>query len=604
VVGPDSDGVEVQKRQRPHLPRLVEPIAVGDTRVLVSGVTPGALVSVWAGAALLGERQAAESLVRVGVSPVPDRDVHAVARLCDLQRVGDAVTPITAPGAVGPEDGVGERDVDYGSIAVPPHSVPGGPDDGGFDAPVRGRLYFPADVNGKLPSSVRNRPLVVVAHGYWNSDLEDQSHLGYAWLAQHLARWGMFVLSIDLAEVNFATGTPPSGASQQWSRGEVMLAAASAAISDPELEGRISSDRIGLVGHSMSGEGVLAGSVLSTSHSPALRVRGVVSLAPTNWRPDLHLTECHYLQLHGSLDYLLSGPVEHFNGFRLFDRAWRHRTHAWVDGARHQGWNPNWWNSPWGGGEGSWPPVPGSLGPDEQAVIGRAYINAFFQDVLRARPAYRGYLQGLVQPRGLAAFTIAVQHHPVTAEVLDDMGDAEPALGLPQEAPLDKTVNRRQGAVQTSGTGIDAWDDVEQGTLPDSAHSTRATDLAWHERDLAYRSNTAPLAATPTDHLALRVAVRNDPAESWNLAGLDLDLLVEVQTATGTATVRAGAAQTVPYPYPGTSVLSVPVTVRLPLDAFTPLAAGFDPATVTAVTVRPAGGTKGRILIEDMEVAP
>ena len=101
----------------------------------------------------------------------------------------------------------------------------------------------------------------------------------------------MFVVSIDLSEINFATTAPRSGAAQQWSRGEMMLAAASAMIGDSDLKDRIDPQRIGLVGHSMSGEGVLAGSVLSTSHSPALRVRGVVSLAPTNWRPDLGLAD-------------------------------------------------------------------------------------------------------------------------------------------------------------------------------------------------------------------------------------------------------------------------------------------------------------------------
>ena len=110
------------------------------------------------------------------------------------------------------------------------------------------------------------------------------------------------------------------------------------------------------------------------------------------------------------------------------------------------------------------------------------------------------------------------------------------------------------------------------------------------------------MSAAPTDELALRVAVHHDAAQTWNLAGVDLDLLVELETATGSATVRTGSCCPIPYPFPGVSVLSVPTTIRLPMDAFAAIALSFTSTALSAVTIRTAGGLTGRILIDDMEV--
>jgi hypothetical protein len=604
VAGPESAAVEVLNVDQLHEPRIIEPVAIGDTEVVVSGVTPGSLVSIRTGSTLLGERYASESLVRVGVTPVPAAILPS-ARLCAETITGGRVSTITSPTAQGPEEGVGELEVDYGTVAIPQVSSPDGSVDGGFDSPLRGRLYYPADSTGKITSSARNRPLVLIAHGYWMSDDLDQSYLGYAWLARHLARWGMFVLSLDLAAVNLMTSAADDGGLQQWSRGVLILDAAERILADEELGGRIDRSRIGLVGHSMSGEGVVAAQVLTQGFQPRVTIRGVVSLAPTNYRPDLVLKNCSYLQLHGSLDYLLRGET-YLLGHRLYDRAWRHRTHAWIEGARHHGWNPNWWNSIDGERHAV---LPGSLDPDDQGIIGRALINAFFQDTLFSRPAYRGYLQGLVRAHALMPYTVHIQHQSTEATIADDMGDADEALGLPAEAPIDKTQNRQGGPVAATGSAVDVWDDVDQSVIDHTSQGTRASDIAWHDRDLTYSSSLPSLFAAPFHELALRIAVRFDeaaaeaPDETWNLVGLDLDLFVELDSPTGSATLRLGASSPIPYPLPGVAVLSVPRTVRLPIDAFTAMDSSFDPSSITAITIRPAGGATGRIFIDEIEVA-
>ena len=230
-------------------------------------------------------------------------------RLCEVATTGQRVATIVEPGALGPEEGSGEQAVDFGTLSIPVHTSPTRGDDGGFDSPVRGQLYFPADSSGKkIAPGAFKRPLVVIAHGYWTWDQEDQSQLGYAWLAHHLARWGMFVLSIDLAEANLKSGDAINGPSQQFARAELILAAAERALAAPVLEGRLNPGRVGLVGHSMGGEAVLIAQVLGLSR-PGLTVRGVVSISPTNYRPDISMMNANYLQLHGSHDYLLSSTT-------------------------------------------------------------------------------------------------------------------------------------------------------------------------------------------------------------------------------------------------------------------------------------------------------
>jgi dienelactone hydrolase len=594
-----------------HTPRVLPPVAVGDRQVVVSGVTPGALVSVRAGGVLVGERHAAESLVRVGVGPLGGAPVEAVTRLCDLDARSGRVEPITSPCATGPEAGSGHADLDYGTWLIPLRQQPGEPDDGGFSTRVRGRLYHPTDANGKLTPDVRNRPLVLIAHGLWSADEWDHSHLGYAWLAGHLARWGMFVHSIDLADINtkvWHTNDP-----HQFARAELILHTLDSLLTDSAYQGRFDRTRIGLVGHSMGGEAVVVASTLNQQRPDPYGIRGVVSFAPTRWRPDVDLSTGSYLQLHGSLDYLLgnswaTGAFAPFAGPRIYDHAWRHRTFAFVVGGRHQGWNPNWWNGTGGEAEGG-NVISGSLTPEDHARIGRCLVNAFFQDSLFGRTEHRGFLEGFARPPSIAAYDVRLQHQSPHADVIDDFGDANPQFGFPAEVPPDKTVNRRGGRAEALGIAqADDWDDVEHVALARSVHDMRSTDLRWLQPTVVYESELPPLGTQPTDVLSLRVAqhfdeVAGDVDETWNAIGLDLDLLVELRVGGQTSAVRLGSGALVPYPAASARPLSVFRTVRLPLDAFTAVNPSLPLHAVVQVSVRLLGRPSGRVLVDDIEIA-
>jgi dienelactone hydrolase len=599
-----SDSVLVEDIKEVHRPRIIGPVAFGDTEVLVSGVTPGSLVIVRSGGVLLGEGFSAEPVVRVGVAPIPGA-VTPSSRLCERLATGASVEPITTPTAPGTEAGAGEADLTLGTYSVPTEVDPTRNEtDGGFAMPLVGRLYHPADGDGNLPDHVRSRPLVLIAHGLWQY-LDPPSYVGYAALARHLARWGYVVFSIDMQPVNDQVGSFSSGPTQQTARAAVILEVADRLRQHSTWGRVIDPARVALVGHSMSGEAVAIAATRNRQTSGPVRVRAAVSIAPTNWRPDIALEGGGYLQLHGTHDYLLSnsatGQPAPFGGFRVYDRAYRTRSHVHVPFATHPGWNTEWFASN--------PSPPPTLTPDDQATIARAFVTAFVQDLLVGATGYRGYLQGAVVPQAVRSYNVVVQHHQPGVVVVDDFGDDDPVLGTPED-PIDKTVNRPGGVVLASGAGLDTWEDVESVSIAHALQDTRTSDLAWHVGGAAYRSALpVPPMVNAASNLSIRLAQRYDetagaPDETWNPIGGDLDCLVSLEGAGAAATVRLGSIAAVPYPAPSAAPKISYRTILLPMDAFTAANPALNPGAITAVTLQLVGRPTGRLLVDDIELLP
>lgn len=592
-----------------HTPRILSPVALGDTEVWVSGVTPGATVSIRRGETVIGQRTAPDPVLAIAVQAVTG-PVHPVAQLENQTTMGAVVRPVRQPAAATEFPGATHHEIRLGPFAVPEHRTPEGVD-GGFDVDLRAHLYTPANAQGKSVDDGRVWPLVVIAHGYWLFPDEDLSSLlGYAWLAEHLARVGARVCSIDLSTVNLETS---SQRWQQWSRGEVILAVIDRLLADRTVTGHLDRGRIALVGHSMSGEGVVMAQVLNRRRGRPLGIRAVVSLAPTNYRADQRVTHAAYLQLHGSLDYLLASPQSvtgttdpRFSAFRLYDRAWRHRTLAFIEGARHEGWNSVWLASPNSLERAPDPDLP-ILSEAVQHRIGRDLVSACLLDALMDQEVYRGYLSGPARPSGLATTGVQIQYQSPAIEVIEDCGDPDGQLGSPPEDPADKSVNRRGEAVNAVGPGLDIWDQVSLATQAHSVHDTRAVDLAWHSTDTTYETGLGVLSGASHDVVSLRIAQHYDesgsglPDETWNPVGQDLDMLIELDDGTHQAAVRTGVVGAVPYPLAGNEPYSVFTTVRLPLDAFTAVNPSLNLNTLRRLRLRPLRAT-GRVSVDDVEL--
>ncbi|HVR99280.1 MAG TPA: hypothetical protein VMW27_21850 [Thermoanaerobaculia bacterium] len=581
--------VETIKTVQP--PRILGPVATGDTQVVVSRVAPGARVTIRSGGEILGEASAAEPVVRVGVSPVAGA-VQASARLCAKSATGAALDPITLPCAPGPRPKSGERSVSYDVFTVPDHS-----DGGSFDIQIEGQLYYPGD-GDKLEPNLGPLPLVVIAHGYWAPGIE--SFKGYDYLAHHLARWGMLVFSVNMDKVNNQTSVKDP---HQYARGEIILHAIDQALADPSLKGRVDSNNIGLIGHSMGGEGVVMAQHLNFSDGRGYALRGVVSIAPTHYRKEIALRGTKYMQLLGSLDLLMSndgdvtGPDAHFSGFRIYDKAERPKTHFWIYKARHNPFNRVWvangdtFESGW---------ADQALPPEAHERIARCLINAFFQDALFGSTAYAGYMEGTILPRSLSGLEIHVQHSREPRVVVDNFGDPDTQEGL-ADLPLDRAVNSLNQSVNAAGGGLGTWDDVAHVSLASSPHQTKSTELSWSQPDVIYTQGVDGRSLALTDVAALRVSQFYEDA-TLNPVGEPVELFVILADSVQEARVRLGVISQVPYPDSSGNVLSVLRTMRLPADAFKAVQPALNLNDIRAVKLELIGRATGHVLVDDIEL--
>lgn len=593
VAGPESGPVPVLPFKDLYDPRILQPVARGDTEVWVSGVTPGARVTILSGGVTIGEADAAEPIVRVPVSPVKG-SLQPKARLCWDVDFGAAVTPVTSPSAPGTFPKAGEEFRVYANWTVPDTM-----DGGAFETRIEGQLYFPADSSGKFHPDAKNLPLVIIAHGLWNQGVE--SYKGYDYLAKHLARWGMLVFSLNMDDVNAKNGslTDPTF---QYARAEIILHAIDALLADSRLTKRINRDRIGLIGHSMGGEGVVVAQALNEGEDRGYAIQGVVSIAPTRWRPEIILRETRYMQLLGSMDLLTEAmtgddSAAHFSGFRIYDGAWRPKTHFWIYGARHNPFN-RVWVATGDNIEVDWADM--ALAPHVHERIAKCLINAFFQDALLGVTAYAGYMHGTIFPRKLYGLPIHTQHSRDPRQVLDNFGDLDEQESL-AAAGLDKTENSQGQAVSATGAGLGIFDDIEHVDLENSPHNTKGAQLSWEAPNVLYRSNTGGFSIIGlTWNFALRIGQFYEDA-ALNPVDQPVDLFVTLSDGANEPTVRLGAVAQVPYPDSAMNVLCPMRTVRLPIDAFKAANPSFNQNGIQSVTLRLIGRATGNILVDDLE---
>ena len=413
----------------------------------------------------------------------------------------------------------------------------------------------------------------------------------------------MVIYSLDLDKVNALTTT---SLQHQYARGEIIRRAIDELQADTDLQGRIDFDHIGLIGHSMGGEGVVAAQHLNDSEGRGYGSLGVVSIAPTNWRPELVLRHTEYLQLLGTMDLLSLGAdsADPFNGFRLSDRAWYPKTHAWIYGARHNPFNRSW-VADGDTYESGWADL--ALPPGEHETIAQCMINAFFQDALFNRTEYGGYMEGTILPQPLRHLEIHLQHRRQPIRVIDNYGDLDEQEGLAAEA-IDKTTNTLTLAANAVGTGLVSWEDVDLVASPASSpHQGQAVDLAWNPSlvaDVIYTSDTGGIAANLTDVVAIRVSQFYEDA-AVNTAGIAADLFVTLHDGAERATVRAGVIAPIPYPdvRPAAARLCPMRTIRLPIDAFTIVNRSFNPGNIVRISLDLTARPTGRILADDLELS-
>jgi len=502
----------------------------------------------------------------------------------------------------------------------------------GLDASLRseGRaaVYLPG------PAATGRLPVVVLLHGrhQWCTDPVEEpdeddwslpsypcaegtedvpSYLGYGPLAQNLASHGYAVVSVSANAVNAYDNesTLDYGAA---ARGDLVLhhldALAAADRGEPglgdattaALRGRLDLTRVGLMGHSRGGEGVVEAALMNAARPSPYGVRAVLPLAPVDFsRPVLPEVDMAVV-----LPYC-DGDVADLQGQHFFDDS-RYtvrddvlRSSLLVMGANHNYFNTEWnartTTVPHSGAGDDWWDVRDSqcgtrsesrLSPREQLAVGTAYMSGFFQATLGGRTEYLPLLDG--QGARAASAGRAVVHTQAQAP-----GSRRALLH-----PLDGGRTDRLQAV--SGARVRACASVSDlpvpGTLPPCGPADAAARMPhWTPAVFAPSAAATPVTAmswvrpagAPAAQLRVGLATRD-------LSGYEA-LTFRTSPTVGVARTGDLLVTLVDGRGRGSSVRLSEVS-----DALVPLPAGSEPELLPKTLLRTAEVPLGRFAGVDL----
>ncbi len=576
-------------------PQVLPPVRVGDRTATVGGTAPGAYVEVLDGAALLGtaSSEGGTVVVPLGQAVTATSQLHARQTLCaqtSPTSTGDP-SPIGDPSQPGSFTPSTPSDVPTFTLNVP--ATPDGPP---ATLTLGGELTFPAALGapGTVDPSGAPYPLVVIAHGMHNSTVP--SYQGYRYLTSQLASLGMICFSIDLNSVNaIESGTNIDH------RGDAILECVRVLLqrngtAGDILQNRIDPTRIGLVGHSRGAEGVVDAQVKNVQRGTPFQIRGVVPIAPTNFLA-LGFTGSSLFIVYGSFDNDVAGSRAAINPFFIYDHAQCPKAMIFIHHARHNGFNTVWVATE---NEGI---LAGALSPAEHQAILKAYLSAYFQDVLLGRFGFEVYVSGPARPQGLAAYSIHHQYQLPGRRVVDNFGDADPQLGIAAQA-LQRDVNTLSQTVSFTDTSTTAWNDAASQSLSQDPHDSDVTALVWSAPQ-TYASGVDSRDVRGFGFLSVRIGQQYRTGAALNPANQPQDLLVTLVTTGGQASVRVGTITDLPFPdqRPGQDSITKAAmkTVRIPLAAFTGINPSLRLDAVTGVQLGFGVTLAGAIAADDVE---
>ena len=364
--------------------------------------------------------------------------------------------PVADPSQTGPY-AVREAEYDFGDRSV---ALAGYTDTRGE---VAGKLY--------LTTAVGARPVVLLEHGRhatcgdaasggaglaWpcaDDEMVIRSYLGYETTARSLASNGYNVISISANAINAtdAEFTLDQGAQ---ARGRLVLdtlemldrldrgatvtfedrpdggdpvtrtfddalarateradqPAAPSGLASEDFDGRFDLSRIGLMGHSRGGEGVVTAAQLNAAAAKPFGIRSVLPLAPT----DFARRTLSDVTTMAVLPYC-DGDVADQQGQKYVDDSRRAfgdevlRSAVWVMGANHNFFSSVWTPGEYpAGGSDDWDADdttsacattdPTRLTAAEQYQVGATLMTGFFRLTLGGELAYQGIVDGTVAP--------------------------------------------------------------------------------------------------------------------------------------------------------------------------------------------------------------
>ena len=570
---------------------------------------------------------------------------------CFLLFVVNAMAAVPDPGTPGPL-AVSTAEYDFGDTAF---TAPG------FPGPIelRGVVFFPSGLPGG------SHPFIVLLHGrhatcfvgaasflQWPCDPSRQpipSYHGYDYLASALASNGYIVISISANGVNardnqvFDLGATARAQLIQrhldlWNG----FNTTGGAPFGSQFIGKVDLTRVGTLGHSRGGEGVVKHFAYNASLGSPYGILAVLPLAPV----DFNRTVINNVPLEVVLPYC-DGDVSDLQGVHFYDDA-RYNV-AGDTAAKHtvlvMGANHDFFNTIWtpelfpAGSRDDWLSfvragsedeqcgrVQGNqrLSPTQQQGTLLAYAMAFLRAYAGGETQFLPILQGSAPPPPSATTDeIHVSYHPAANSRLD----INPLL-----TSANLSVNVLGGVVTQTGitpyTLCGGEAPEPRFCLPDQPNArqphTTPSARARTKRGLSQLqsgwtgggefTNALPGGRDTTGFAALQFRASVNFNDARNPLSVPQDMSVVLTDGIGnTCAVRAsqysgalyfppggkfGAAVVVP-PRPVPKVFLN--TVRIPVSAFS--CASFNPKNVRAVSFRFDQTNAGELLISDVAFA-
>ncbi|HET6978808.1 MAG TPA: hypothetical protein VFI24_20920 [Pyrinomonadaceae bacterium] len=555
--------------------------------------------------------------------------------------INTAIAQVPDPGTPG-SLAVTREEYNFGDTAFQPSDFPG-------PVELRASIHYPTVLAGPYP-------VIVLLHGrhatcfkggsallQWpcttNGSQPIPSFQGYDYVAEALASNGYVVVSVSANGVNAVDNLVfDLGA---LARAELMqkhldilkgFNTTGGAPFGNKFIGKFDLTRVGTMGHSRGGEGVVRHYVLNNDLGAPYGIKAVFPLAPVDFN--------RFVVNNAALNVLLpycDGDVSDLQGVHFYDDARYNvpgdtapKHYELVMGANHNFYNTIWSpSSPFPGAANDWLAfVQGGnndshcgkgktnqrLTEAQQRGTGLAYMSAFFRTYVGGETQFIPILTGDAPPPPSAQTNNLFVSYHAPANLRRDINRLLTDTNL--------TVNTAGGAATQTGLtpyalcGGDA--PQPQQCLPGQSsarqpHTTPSARSAlrglsqlitgWNNFTGNYTNNVPPALGNVSNFQAIQFRVSVNFADVRNLADLAQDFRVVLTDASGSATsVRVSDVSSALFFPPG-EVGPVPRvvlnTVRVPLTAFT----GVNLNNVRSVQFTFNERLQGGVLITDVAFA-